>query len=395
MARRSLIKSIAASLCALPFLMAGCVIHPGGWNQAKYERTVSQQAVLGTNTAIDVESRFGSITIAGAETDEFDVTATITGRAPTEEEAQELAEKTQIRLGSSGNTLQVRADTPTTGNNRSVSVSYVIAAPKRINVKCESAFGSLRVAGIEGTVAGKSSHGSIEIENIRGTVNVRTSFGSITCTNATGQMIDLQSSHGSINLADIKSSAKVQTSYGSITCEDFSDGDFHLRSGNGRITMRHGSAGECDASSSYGAVACDDFKGQTLKLSSNNGSVEATDAEAPTVGLSTSYGAVKARQVTTANVTAHSSNGSIDIVCSHACPGDLKAEVTSNYGSIDFTAPPQFAGQVHLSTHYGSVQTALPITVSGRIDKKNISGAVREGTGSIHLETGNGSVVLK
>jgi len=395
MARRNLRKSIAVSLCALSFAMAGCVIRSGGWGQAKYEKTTSQQAPLGTNTAIDVESRFGSITITGAEANEFSVAATITGHAPTEEEAQELAEKTQIRLDSSGNTLRVRADTPTTGNNRSVSVSYTITAPKRINAKCESAYGSLHVAGIEGTVSGKSDNGSIKVESIQGSVSVRTSYGSITCTNVTGQMIDLQSNNGSITVADVKGPAKVETSYGSITCENFSDGDFHLRSNNGRITMRHGSAGECDASSSYGAVVCSDFKGQTLKLSSDNGSLEVADANAQTLGLSTSYGAVKARQVTTADVTARSGNGSLDFVCSEACPSDLKAEAKSNYGSIEFTAPSQFAGRVYLSTHYGSVRTALPITMSGEIEKKNISGTIGQGTGSIRLETTNGSVVLK
>jgi DUF4097 and DUF4098 domain-containing protein YvlB len=395
MARRSLIKSIVASLCALPFLMAGCVIQPGGWGQAKYERTVSEQAPLGTNTGIDVESRFGSITITGTETNEFNVTATITGHAPTEEEAQELAENTQIRLDSSGDTLRVRADTPTAGNNRSVSVSYTITTPKRVNVGCESGYGSLRVTGIEGTVNSKSNNGSIKVESIQGSVNVRTSYGSITCANVTGSMIDLQSNNGSITLADIKGPGKVETSYGSITCEDFSGGDFHLRSGNGRITVRRGSAGECDASSSYGAVVCSDFEGRTLKLSSHNGSVEVTDANAPTLGLSTSYGAIRASQITTADVTARSGNGSVDFACSQCCPKDLKAQVTSSYGSIEFAAPPQFAGNVHLSTHYGSVRTALPITVSGQIEKRSISGTIGQGVGSIRLESNNGSVVLK
>lgn len=395
MARRSLRRMVAMGLCALSLMMVGCTIQCGGWSQAKYERTTSQQAPVGTNTAIDVESRFGSITITGAEADEFKVEATITGHAPTQEEAQELAEKTQIRLESVGNTLRVRADAPTTGNNRSVSVSYMIAAPKRIGVKCESDYGSLHVAGVEGTVAGKSSNGSIQVENIQGSVAVHTSYGSITCRNVTGQMTELESSNGSITIADLKGSAKVETSYGSITCENFSDGDYHLKSGNGTVTLAHGSVGECDASSSYGSVVCSDLKGDPIKLSSGNGSLEATDVDARNLDLSTSYGAIKARQITTADVTVHSSNGSIDIVCSESCPADLKGEVKSGYGSIDFAAPAQFAGQVHLSTQYGSVRTARPVTMSGQIDKKNISGTIGEGAGSLHLETGSGSVELK
>jgi DUF4097 and DUF4098 domain-containing protein YvlB len=395
MTRCFLSKSIAASLCILSLKMTGCVIHTGGWSQAKFERTTSQKAPLGTDTAIDVESRFGSITITGAEVSEFNVDATITGHAPTEQEAQELAEKTQIRLESVGNTLRVRADTPTTGNNRSVSVSYTIAAPRRIAVKCESDYGSLHVAGIEGAVTGKSSNGSIEITDIQGAVAVRTSYGSITCRNVTGQMTELESSNGSITISELKGSAKVETSYGSISCENFSDGDYHLKSGNGRVAIAHGSVGECDASSSYGSVVCNDVKGDPIKLSSGNGSIEATNVDARDLSLSSSYGAIRARQITTADLTAHSGNGSIEVVCSDSCPADMKAEVRSGYGSVNFTAPPQFAGQVRLSTDYGSVRTARPVTMTGEIDKKNISGTIGEGTGTLHLESSNGSVELK
>ena len=87
------------------------------------------------------------------------------------------------------------------------------------------------------------------------------------------------------------------------------------------------------------------------------------------------------------DLTARSGNGSIDIICSDACPADLKAEAKSGYGSIDFTAPPQFAGHVHLSTGYGSVRTARPVTMSGEIDKRNITGTIGQGAGSLHLET--------
>jgi len=69
--------------------------------------------------------------------------------------------------------------------------------------------------------------------------------------------------------------------------------------------------------------------------------------------------------------------------------------VTSSYGNVVLAAPPAFAGQVRLSTSYGSVRTARPVAMSGEIDKKNVSGRIGEGTGSIHLETGNGSIELK
>lgn len=399
MARHTFHNSFFAALCALSLIAAGCVIHTSGCNisvnQARFERTTQQQAPLGSNTAIDVESPNGAITITGAETAEFNVEARITGYAPTEEEAQELAEKTEIRLEPAGDTLRVRADTPDTGNNRGVSVSYTITAPKRISVRCDSSFGSLHVAGIGGSVDAKSGNGSIDVQDIQGPVNVHSSFGAITCRNVTGQMSEIESGNGAITISELKGSAKIQTSFGSISCRDLSDGDYHVKSGNGRIEIIHASAGECDASSSFGAITCTDVKGDPVKLHSDNGSVDASEVEAPNLSLSSAFGAIRAERITTADIDAHSSNGGIHIVCSESCPADLKAEVKSGFGGIDFTAPPQFAGQIRLSTGFGSVRTDQSVTVKGEIDKKNITGTIGEGNGSIHLESSNGSVELK
>ena len=73
----------------------------------------------------------------------------------------------------------------------------------------------------------------------------------------------------------------------------------------------------------------------------------------------------------------------------------MKVEIKGGYGSIDFAALPEFASQVRLSTDYGTVRTALPITMSGQISKKSITGTIGEGTGAIHLKTSNGSIELK
>jgi len=78
------------------------------------------------------------------------------------------------------------------------------------------------------------------------------------------------------------------------------------------------------------------------------------------------------------------------------CPPNLTAKVKSSYGSVAFTAPTGFAGRVTLSTHYGSVRTDLPVTITGKIgDQKKIDGTIGEGTGVLRLETSSGSVTLR
>jgi hypothetical protein len=58
-------------------------------------------------------------------------------------------------------------------------------------------------------------------------------------------------------------------------------------------------------------------------------------------------------------------------------------------------APPSFAGQVELKTSYGSIKTALPVTVTGEIIKKAIKGTIGQGEGKLDLQTRSGSIHLK
>ena len=396
MKSRCLWPNVVIGLSILSFVaISGCGVQIGGCNQARYERTVNEQAACEAGGTLDVATESGSITITGADTNECRVTAKIVGYAPTEEEAQELAEQVQIRLESSGATLKVRADQPHLTNNRSIAVSYEITAPRRLNVLCLSDYGSLSATNLQGAVKGKTSSGSIKAEQIEGPLDLDTSYGSIECRNIAGPTTLLRSSSGSITATNLKGEAKLVTSYGAITCDTFTGTSLDLKTDSGKIAISNASFRNCLANTSYGSVACDHLKGDTIKLRSNSGSLNLTAIDAPSVDVSTSYGNVKAQEITTATLLASSGSGSINIVCTPATPTDLTAEAKSSYGGIDFTAPPGFAGQVDLRTDYGSIRTALPVTVSGDITKTKITGKIGEGNGLLRLQTGSGSISLK
>jgi DUF4097 and DUF4098 domain-containing protein YvlB len=64
-------------------------------------------------------------------------------------------------------------------------------------------------------------------------------------------------------------------------------------------------------------------------------------------------------------------------------------------GSVSLTAPPNFSAKVEASTHNGSIDTDLPITVTGEVTKKELTGTIGEGEGKLYLETYNGSIKIK
>ena len=392
--RYRMIKAISCCLCML-VIISGCDIQIGGWGQAKYEKTVQRQAQISPGSKLYVETSLGSITITGGDVTECSVIAEICGRAPTEEEAQLLAEQVTIELETVGDTLTVKADKPPSRNNRSVSISYDITIPKQTNIECASSYGAIEIVNIKGQTSGKTSSGSIEAQNIEGSTNLDTSYGSVNCRNITGSNITVKSSSGSITAEIIKGPAQLTTSYGSITCTDISDGDLKLKTSSGKIRLSNASFGDCDAHTSYGSIVSNDLNGKLIKLHSGSGSINVTDSSADTTNLSTSYGRITCRQITTNEITAKSGSGNLDIACSDSTPDEIVADLVTSYGNIDFTAPQNFTGQVDLSTSYGSIRTNRPITISGQISKKKLKGTIGEGNGKLHLQTSNGSINLQ
>ncbi len=388
-------KTILTLGCVCLFSMvAGCDIQIGDWGQAKYDRTVQRQAPLPAGSTLVAQTSMGFVTITGADVTDCNVVAEICGRAPTEEEAQELAEKVEITLETVGNTMTVKADKPSTKHNRSISISYTITVPKQTRVECASSYGAIKVSDINASVRGNTSSGSVTAENIQGSTNLDTSYGSVKCRNISGGELAVKSSSGSITAEGVKGPARLNTSYGSVTCRDLSDGDIELGSSSGTIKLSSAFFGNCDLHTSYGSIEADELKGDSIKLHSDSGGIHVTNASAHTVDMSTSYGRITSRQITTGDLTAKSGSGNLDVDCSQATPADITARLVTSYGSIDFTAPPGFAGQVDLSTSYGSIATSRPITVSGEVSKKRLKGTIGEGNGKLHLQTSSGSINL-
>jgi len=271
-------------VCLLSFLVAGagCCINFGGCDKYKCERTDQLQQKLDAGSTLAVRTDFGSISVNGGDVNECVVTAHISVRAPSQEEAEQIAQQVSIELEQVDERLTVKVNKPHLGNNRSVAVSFEITVPRQTDIDCYTSYGALRLAEIEGDVKGQTSFASVTCEDIKGTID-------------------------------------LGTSYGSVTCRDIVSSDLKLRS----------------------------------------------------------------------------SFGGINVGFSPLAPGDITADVSTSYGSIDFAVPSGFGGEVELSTSFGSIKTQLPITIAGEISRERIRGKIGDGKGSIQLKTSFGSIKIR
>ena len=202
--------------------IAGCGINIGSGSNAKFQRTDELQSPLKPGSTVIVKTSFGSINIHADAVTQCFVSADITLQAPTKSEAEQIAEKVSIGLERRGNKLNIKVNKPRVSNNRSVAVSFDITVPRQTDIKCDTSYGSIKLAGIGGNISAKTSFAAITANDLNGIIALKTSYGSITGRNITSSKFDAHSSFGSINIdfsnqspSDLK--AKLNTSYGSIT----------------------------------------------------------------------------------------------------------------------------------------------------------------------------------
>ena len=265
--------SLACLSCLLSFL-AGCGITLSSRaGQVKYERTVQLSAALSPGSTLAAKTHNGSIAIDGARVADCNLTATISTRAATAEEARRLAENTKIRLQRFGNKLTVKIDKPWLWTNQ-VSVSLDAKVPHQTNLELLTHNGTVGIADIGGRINVTTYNGDVTSEKLSGTTKVETHNGSITCK-------------------DISGDARLITHNGGVRmyCSEAarSDCEISIVTHNGGIEFAAPSdfSAKLDASASNGSVSTDlpvsvsrsRLKGDIgagqgkLRLESHNGSI--------------------------------------------------------------------------------------------------------------------------
>lgn len=290
-------KTFVLFLSCFVIAFMGC--DDGCEPKAKYERIVNLSAPMAADSIFEAQTHNGFINITGADVTQCSLTATITGRADTEEDAKLLADAVEIKLVPSGNKLIAKIEKPALTPHQRIDISFDVTVPRDIGAGITTHNGALQIKNLTGQIKGTTHNGKITAEKISGTIELKTHNGDVTCKEVAGN-------------------TQLQTHNGSITCEEAS-GDTNLRT----------------------------------------------------------------------------HNGSAKAFYSDSAPPVCSVSMVSHNGGISLTAPPNFSASVEASTYNGSVNTDLPITVTGEVSRKKLAGTTGKGQGKLYLETHNGSITIK
>jgi hypothetical protein len=156
--------------------------------KAKYEITRHMSAPLAAGSSFAAKTHNGAIMVEGREATGCDLTATITGRASTEEKAKELAEKTKVSLKTDGDKLTVEIKKPTLIPNQSVSVSLDAKVPNKTNPYLVTHNGAVTVTNIQGKVDAATHNGRIKTSNVSNHTKLETHNGAVICEQISGDV---------------------------------------------------------------------------------------------------------------------------------------------------------------------------------------------------------------
>jgi len=277
---------IGIAAVSMSLWLSGCYVRIGGSSKERFERELELSAPLESGRKLVAKTSFGSIIVRGSDTDQCRVSAKICANAPTQAEAEEIAQKTKVLLKPSKDGLSVSVDKPRLSRNRNVGVSLTIQVPRTTELDCRSSFGSIDIEHIEADIRADTSFASITLNDVKGVLDLSTSHGGIKGRRLASADTHAKTSFASINLSYQES--EIGQAMGTV----------HAQTSHASIGIHALAAERVSAKSSFGSIditcsdACTPDMDARVNTSHGGISFKSPPEFAGSVEMSTSHGSL-------------------------------------------------------------------------------------------------------
>jgi len=128
-----------------------------------------KEQTLPASGAITVDGKQnGGVSIKGWERNEILVRSKIESRAPTQSEADLLAQQVRIETGA----LNIHAEGPESRNDYQWYVSYEIFVPRRSDLSLAASNGGISISDVHGKIEFNAKNGGVSLRRVGGRVHV-------------------------------------------------------------------------------------------------------------------------------------------------------------------------------------------------------------------------------
>jgi DUF4097 and DUF4098 domain-containing protein YvlB len=305
--------------------------------------TVGAQAAEGTFTRtltvtgpvdLDVSTGSGDITVRVGEPGQVQVTGKITTTSRwLGGGGEELVQRIQQNppVQQQGNSIHI-GRIEDRELRRNVSISYELWVPQETRLGVDTGSGNVDADGIQGPVNADTGSGNITLANIGGEVRTDTGSGDVRLDSINGPVF-ADTGSGSIRGTGVRGSLTVDTGSGDVQLEESTLSEVKVSTGSGQVSL---------------------------------------------------IGVRGGLQVSTAS-------GDITI------EGEPTADwaVGASSGDITLRLSPETAFEVDARTSSGDIYTDHPLTVQGKIGRRQLRGQVRGGGVKLALSTSSGSIRIE
>ena len=165
--------------------------------------------------------------------------------------------------------------------------------------------------------------------------------------------------------------------------------DLDMNTTNGKVEVSD-IEGKVLSGSTNGSVYVKNVVG-SIESKTTNGNISAVDLRGD-ARAKTTNGKINMRRID-GNINAKSTNGEIYAEVARLTKGKDMEFVTTN-GSVTVLLPKDINADLEAKTKNGKIYTEYPITMSGEISKKHITGKINNGGPLIYIETTNGGIEI-
>jgi len=171
-------------------------------NDRLYNHCEIKEQTLPAGGAITVDGKTnGGISIKGWERNEILVRSKVETRAPTQAEADQLAQQVRIETAA----LNIHAEGPESRDDYQWYVSYEIFVPRRSDLSLRAHNGGISITDVNGKIDFKTSNGGVSLRRVGGAVRGSTTNGGVHVELAgsrwEGEELNVNTTNGGVNLA--------------------------------------------------------------------------------------------------------------------------------------------------------------------------------------------------
>ncbi len=167
-----------------------------------YKKSEEAQVAFEPGSKLVVRNEAGAIRICADDGTDCRIVAKVYVHAPHKKEARDIGEQVQIAAEPNNGTVLVTIKKPPMSqDHRFVSVDLDILVPRKSHVDCETDFGKIALAGIEGDVKASTQFGSVTCANMHGALDLKTECGGVVAREIVSDHLVASSQKGSMDIS--------------------------------------------------------------------------------------------------------------------------------------------------------------------------------------------------